>query len=196
VSAHTRLNEQIFTELQPQVRRLMDELASAKDAAPALLVSQALGEPSTPGPTVAEAEAALAEAERTLANARAARSQLGQEVERRAVLVSHAERGLDDAHRAVVETSPELAELKARHLALTLMVWRTIGAMAAAGFPVSMPVGVGLLTALRDAGAPVSAPPHDRAWVAALAALRTDPDTTLPSLPDDEHADAGTAAAA
>jgi hypothetical protein len=112
-----RTYDRLFNELHPAVRSAQQALEQAKEAAPRALVDAVLGDAADPnaGPTVAEAEALLREAEAKLADAREARQLLSDEATRAAIEVGNAERDLRQAVRAAV-TEPPISSINSRRL--------------------------------------------------------------------------------
>src|SRR5580700_11268240 len=96
--ALTRLDDRLFEVLQPAVRGAREALEEAIKRRPDALVAEALGEPAnTALPTVADAEAALEAADQKLAEARATRDLLRDEMRDREVAADRANSDLDRA---------------------------------------------------------------------------------------------------
>jgi hypothetical protein len=167
-----RLTDQFFEDLQPQLRLTMDWLAEARRGRPGALVAMALGDAAPPGLAIADAEAKVAAAEKTVAENREARKLLEAEAERRRVALALAQADLDDAITAVVAASPEVEALRTEFEATRQHLSHIIGALKAAGQRSQWPIALDA-----EAFAPNSE------WAMALAALRTDAGAQLPGLP-------------
>jgi hypothetical protein len=188
--ALSKIDEHVF-DLQPAVRRAREVVDQALRLAPELLVARTLGEPPDPDqPTVADAEAALKEADRALIDARSARTMLRDELRDREYQVEQAKRALDAAVKAVVASDPaKLAVMREyfasgrRALRLARII-RTFGdiAVGVSDDESGLHFRVGDRSALGNMGIMYRPEP---AWTAALAALREDPDAELPSLPEE-----------
>jgi len=181
-----KIDETIFERLEPAVRRAREDLDGAIAAAPRALVAKALGETPEAGPTVAEAEAALAAASKELADARQARSLLRDEQRHREYAVDQAGKRVDEAAKGVVASDPARQAVldeffrcgrRALHCAQIL---RTVGT------PIQGAQAHGLMFRITDAPVPIDrvAFRPDPGWLSALAALREDADAAFPPLPE------------
>lgn len=191
--AQERLEAEFFDVLVPAVPAARAALEDARVAAPAALVDRLLGDAPGAGPSLAEAEAALAEAEKKLADGREARSLLAEEAARAETAVNSAQFAVGNAIRDAVASDPSLAALRAEFTRSARRALRCLQALFTAGHKIGAIEAHGLRFAIGEAAAAIGQKTffHDSEWTAALAALRDDPDAALPGLPEPDPDDAG-----
>jgi hypothetical protein len=187
-AAQTRLTDQLYDQLEPAATAAREAFEAAQKRAPELLVAAALSEPAPAGPSVPAAEAALAAAQRAVADCRAGRQLLADEAARAAVAAKMAERALDNAVKAVVATDPARAALYDAFVSSARRALRCVAALRTAGLTIGGIEAHGVRFDFREAATAIGehAFRHDPEWVAALAALREVADAALPGLPPDE----------
>jgi cellobiose-specific phosphotransferase system component IIA len=99
--AQQRVDDQLFNQLQPAVRAAQKAIDEAHAIAPEMLIDSVLrNESVVGGMTVAQSQAALAEAEQKVAEARLARALLAKESERAQIAIGTALRELSSAVNA------------------------------------------------------------------------------------------------
>ncbi len=189
--AHQRLDAEFFDRLQPAVAAAQEALAEAREAAPQAIITRMLGEEPSGAATVEKAEAALAECERKLEDARKARSLLAGEAERAEAAVHSARFAHDGALTAAVCGDPAVAALKAEFVAAGHRMLRCAQVLRTAGVLMGGIGAHGLRAVIGEAAVPMGERAFfdDPEWLAAIERLRGDPDAPLPGLPPEDPPD-------
>ena len=191
--ARQAVDTKLFDTLQPAARAARERLDEAREAAPELLVDRLLGDAPTCGATVADFEAALAEAEAAVEENRRARRVLGDEADRAQIAIGQARKAVDAAIAAVVGSDPARQAVLDEFNKCARRALRCAKVLRTAGMIVRGAEAHGLAFRITDAAVPVGKTaftPPDRDWAAALAALWSDADAPLPGLPAEAGAEA------
>jgi hypothetical protein len=206
--ALSRLESDLYGQLIPGVPAARAALEAARARQPHLLVAAALGEEGDPSsPSVADAEAALALAERRLADVREAIRLIREEAQRANDALDAARHARDNAVRAAVLADEATDDLRATFRVSATRTLRLARSLKSAGINLGPFDAHGqrmvILAEPVVIGAPSAFSP-DPVWESAIELLKNDSVARLPGLPelesepDDADVDAvdGTAAEA
>lgn len=185
-AARQKLDDRLYDQLQPAVRVAQEQLDEARQAAPSLLADAALNDKSGTV-DVARAEARLAKAKAAVDEAHQAKRVLREEAERAEIQIGMARQKLDAAVTDAVKADParqavlDEYDRAARRALDCARVLRTLSVN-----PVAEAHGLRLIIGIAPVSTGATTFVPDSVWVAALAALRLDPDQPLPGLPAED----------
>jgi hypothetical protein len=182
--ARQRLEDDLYGTFQPTVAAARRAIAEAREIAPEMLIDRVLrNESISGGVTVAQSQTMLADAERRVEEARAARRLMVEEAVAADQAVARATTAVDAAVRAVI-AADRVALLREYHRVGTRFL-QLAQALRSTGFSVALGAANDVNTAAKALGlagpGDLSAP--DAAFVGWVQALPEDADAQLPALP-------------